>query len=258
MTTRSPPGRDHRSIDVVILSWNDGPLLQRAIDSVHRSEAVAARCVVVDNGSDQRPNAQLGAGDLLITLPHNVGVAAGRNNGAWRGTAPLVCFLDSDAVLHADTLRRLADVLDTHPRIALAAPVFDHQEPTDSGGLAPTFRRKLDRALGSTSAYAAGTEREGLIDVDFTIGACQLFRREAFEAVGGLDERYFYGPEDADFGMRLRLHGWRVVQVPGAGCEHPPRRRNRKILTRRGMRHAGAVIRFLWQHRRFHSEAPST
>lgn len=244
------------SIDVVILTWNDGPLLQRAVDSVHRSEGVRARCVVVDNGSDSAPSVKLHAGDLLISLPGNVGVAAGRNNGAWRGTAPLICFLDSDAVLHRDALRLLSAALSAHPEIALAAPVFDGQDPTESGGRAPTFARKVDRLRGSTSAYAAGTNRDGLIDVDFAIGACQLFRRDAFVEVGGLDERYFYGPEDADFGMRLRLNGWRVVQVEEAGCEHPPRRSNRKLMTKRGLRHAWAVTRFLWRHRSFQSKVP--
>jgi len=88
-------------------------------------------------------------------------------------------------------------------------------------------------------------------DVDFAIGACQLVRREVFEAAGGFDEEYFYGPEDVDFCLRLREGGLRIVQVADAGCHHPPRRRNRAVFTRRGMRHATAVARHLWRHRGF-------
>ena len=61
---------------------------------------------------------------------------------------------------------------------------------------------------------------------------------DAFDAVGGLDERWFYGPEDVDFCLRLREGGARIVQCGDASCRHPPRRRNRKILTMRGLRHA--------------------
>lgn len=241
-------------IDVVILTWNDGDLLRRAVDSVHRSEHVSARCIVIDNGSDHRPDAPLRSGDLLIRLGRNVGVAAGRNKGVGRGTASYVCFLDSDAILHQDTLAILAATLDRHHDVALAGPVFDRQMPSESGGLAPTFSRKLARLTGRTGEYEAGALNDDLIEVDFVIGACQLMRRSAYREVGGLDERYFYGPEDVDFGMRLRLGGWRVVQVPSAGCEHPPRRRNRGFLTIRGIRHALAVSRFLWRHRSFESE----
>jgi GT2 family glycosyltransferase len=85
--------------------------------------------------------------------------------------------------------------------------------------------------------------------VDFAIGACQLFRRSAWEEVGGIDESYFYGPEDVDFCLRLRRRNFRIVQVADALCDHPPRRRNRRLLTIRGLRHAGAVTRYLIRRR---------
>lgn len=244
------------SIDVVILTWNDGPVLQRAVDSVHRSVGVDARVVVVDNGSEPPAEPVLTAVDELIPLERNRGVAAGRNVGAHRGRAPYLCFLDSDAALHPDTLRVLVSRLNADDRVAVASPVFDHQAPEDSGGVAPTFTRKVRRVTGRTSSYGTGSAHDGVIDVDFTIGACQVVRRSAFEQVGGLDERYFYGPEDADFCMRLRLAGWKVVQVERAGCEHPPRRRNRRLLTVRGLRHSAAVARFLWHHRSYRQRVP--
>lgn len=250
-------GDGSETIDVVILTWNDGGLLDCAVDSVHASIGVRVRCIVVDNGSDPPARPVLADTDLLVRLETNSGVAAGRNIGARHATAPLVCFLDSDAVLRPDTLRVLSDALLRDPDLALVAPVFDGQEPTDSGGLAPTFGRKLGRVTGRTDAYEPGRPHSGLIGVDFAIGACQLFRREAFDHVDGLDERYFYGPEDADFCMRLRLDGWRVAQVPAARCEHPPRRRNRGVLTVGGLRHAVAVLRFLWRHRRYRRRVPT-
>ncbi len=251
--TTSPPV----TVDVVILTWNDGGIEQDAIDSVHSSTGVRPVVIVVDNGSDppaapRLPHRQ----DDLVRLHQNLGVARGRNIGARSGTSDLICFLDSDAVLHPNTLSILAEVVRSDPTIALSAPVFDDQDPTDSGGRAPTLGRKLQRVSGRTSAYASGTSHGGVIDVDFAIGACQLVRRDLFEQVGGLDEIFFYGPEDADFCMRLRLAGWRVVQVPAAGCEHPPRRRNRRLLTARGIRHGAAVLRFLWRYRNYRRQVP--
>lgn len=243
---------DAPHIDVVILTWNDGPLLEGAVGSAIDSRDVDVTVFVVDNGSDPpaglvpRPNV------VLLRQEENLGVARGRNLGVRAGTSNLVCLLDSDARLHGDTLASLSTVLECDSDVGLVGPVFVDQRPEDSGGAAPTLGRKVARVLGRTSSYGStrpvGSARW---DVDFVIGACQLFRREAYDAVGGIDERWFYGPEDADFCIRLRDAGWRVMQCGDVVCDHPARRRNRRLFTRRGLAHSKAVAEFLWRHRRY-------
>jgi len=76
-----------------------------------------------------------------------------------------------------------------------------------------------------------------------------VFRREAFDVVGGLDERASFGPEDVDFCLRIRQAGWRVLQVASGGCDHPPRRAFKGLASARGLRHSAAVVRHLWRHR---------
>ncbi|HVE94421.1 MAG TPA: glycosyltransferase [Acidimicrobiales bacterium] len=246
---------DHPSIDVVILTWNDGPLLEIALRSALESTGVEVHAIVVDNASDPPASVPDDPRVTLVVNATNRGVAAARNQGVRASSSPVVCFLDSDARLYDDTLQRLLSALDADPAIGLSAPVFAGQAHTASAGGAPTLARKLARLTNRTSAYAAvGDTSQPLWDVDFAIGALQVFRRDAFESVGGLDESFFYGPEDADFCLRLKREGWRVVQVRDAVCDHPPRRRFRGLLTRRGLAHAWAVTRFLWRHRRFASE----
>lgn len=238
-------------IDVVVLTWNDGDLLTAAIDSALASVGVDVNVIVVDNGSD--PPATV-PDDPRVTLVRNTvnrGVAPARNQGAALGRAPFVCFLDSDARLLPSTLGHLLTPLAAGPEIALSAPVFTDQPAEASAGKAPTLADKALRVLDVRSTYRADTGIGPWWDVDFAIGACQFVRRDAFESAGGFDETYFYGPEDVDLCLRLREAGLRVVQVEAAGCHHPPRRRNRRLLTRRGMLHASAVARHLWRHRNF-------
>jgi GT2 family glycosyltransferase len=241
-------------VDVVILTWNDGALLDAAVGSALTSVGVTPRVIVVDNGSV--PPAVVTDDERVTVLrnPQNAGVAGGRNQGVAAGSSPFVCLLDSDARLEPDCLRAFVDGLATDLRIGIAVPVFVDQRPDQTAGLAPTFGRKVLRLMNLRDGYAPAGEADGdidgaLRDVDFGIGACQLFRREAFDSVHGLDEAYFYGPEDVDFCLRVRKAGWRVVQMRAARCNHPPRRRNRRLLTRRGIAHAGAVMRHLWRHR---------
>jgi len=245
-------------MDVVTLTWNDGDLLDRALTSVLGSQGVDVSVTVVDNGSE--PPAVV-AGDARLGVIRNAvnrGVRA-RNQGTAAGTADVVAFVDSDVRLRPDTLATLARVLDDHPDVALVCPVFENQAPEASAGRAPTFGLKAQRVLGLRDTYrrTRPTVGDAVWDVDFSITACVVFRRSAFEAVGGLDEGYFYGPEDVDLCLRLKEAGWRILQVAEAVCYHPPRRRNRSLFSRRGLDHFQAVVRHLWRHRGFSRRVPA-
>src|SRR5690606_29247051 len=56
--------------------------------------------------------------------------------------------------------------------------------------------------------------------VDAVSGCAMLVRREVFDAVGLLDEPYFYGFEDLEFCLRARAAGFATAVVPGAVVSH--------------------------------------
>ena len=238
-------------VDVVVLTWNDGDLLEKAVGSALSSADIDVEVIIVDNGSDQSPTVPDDPRVHLHRNQINRGVAPARNQGVELSDAPVACLLDSDARLEPDALARMVEVLDGDPRIAVVGPVFSGQLAEASAGIAPALGVKLARVLNLRSSYRP-VERSGTSwDVDFCIGACQVIRRTAWDQVEGLDESYFYGPEDVDFCLRLREAGWRIVQTSEAVVHHPPRRRFRGLLTRKGLNHGWAVARHLWRHRRF-------
>lgn len=239
-------------VDVVILTWNDDPRqLGAAVASALGSTGVDVKVIVVDNGSEKPATVPDDERVTLIRNRANRGVAAGRNQGADAGTRPFVCFLDSDARLSPPALEALVTAVAHDPRTAMAAPVFAGQPAEASAGRAPSLAVKTARVLNRRDTYEPVPHPGPSWDVDFAIGACQLVWRRAFATVDGFDQRYFYGPEDVDLCLRLRHAGYRVVQVGAAECEHPARRRFRRIVTRRGAQHAWAVGQHLWRHRHF-------
>ncbi|MEJ5256495.1 MAG: glycosyltransferase family 2 protein [Acidimicrobiales bacterium] len=245
MTARRPA-----TIDVVILTWNDGPLLETAVASALTSEDVDVRVWVIDNASEPPAAVRDDPRVVLVRNPENRGVAPGRNQGAKLGGAPFLAFLDSDAQLLPETLWNLLVPMLDDTSVGVTVPVFVGQEPTASAGRAPSLWLKLQRALNRRSDYEAlCPPGSGVWEVDFGIGACQLIRRVAFDQVGGLDEAIRFGPEDVDFCLRVKERGWRVLQVADARCVHPARRRFRGLLTRKGLRHGWTVARFYWRHR---------
>ena len=58
------------------------------------------------------------------------------------------------------------------------------------------------------------------IEVFAPCAAAALYRRAAFEEIGGFDERFFCYFEDVDLGFRLRLRGYRCLYVPDAIVRH--------------------------------------
>jgi GT2 family glycosyltransferase len=56
--------------------------------------------------------------------------------------------------------------------------------------------------------------------VDWLSGAAIMVRASVYDAVGGFDEGFAHGIEDADLCRRLRSEGWRVVAVPGPPVVH--------------------------------------
>lgn len=56
--------------------------------------------------------------------------------------------------------------------------------------------------------------------VDWVIGAFMMMPRRAYEAVNGLDERYFLYCEDMDFCKRMHKQGYSVVYYPKAEIEY--------------------------------------
>ncbi len=64
------------------------------------------------------------------------------------------------------------------------------------------------------------TDPEPEREVFSACAAAALYRRDVFEALGGLDEDFFCYMEDVDLGFRLRLAGWGCTYVPTAVVHH--------------------------------------
>jgi GT2 family glycosyltransferase len=71
--------------------------------------------------------------------------------------------------------------------------------------------------LGGSAPTAAEGPPDGMLG---PCGGAAAYRRSAFEAAGGFDERIFAYSEDLELALRLRAAGWRCVLAPGARGLH--------------------------------------
>lgn len=215
--------RDGR-VGVVVLTHDRAGDLARTLAHL-RALPERPRLIVVDNAS-QDGTAALLARDFpevaAIRLPENVG-AAGRNAGVRPLGTPYVAFCDDDAWWAAGALSRAADLLDTHPRLAVvtARVLVGPEERED-----PTCR-----TMAASPLPAAGG-LPGCPVLGFMAGAA-VVRRRAFLEVGGFDRRLFLGAEELLVAIDLAARGWAMAYVPDVVVHHHPSARRDQDARRR-------------------------
>jgi len=220
-------------VAVVIVSFETRETLLDALASLQANAEMKLDVVVVDNASRD------GSADAVrarfpdvrvIANACNVGFSSACNQGARESRAPLVLFLNPDATLTPGSLAALAALFEARPRLGIAGPRTrssngDIQVSTgpDLALLAEWRQRRLVRGVARRDAGAlAKAEARHAVEhePDWVSGACLMARREALDAVGGFDERFFLYEEDADLCRRVRAAGWQVVFTPAAEARH--------------------------------------
>jgi GT2 family glycosyltransferase len=121
--------------------------------------------------------------------------------------------------------------------IGLIAPQLENPDGSiQSNGLKiPSVSNKLKRFakkilhIPLQSEYIDAINSNKKYFPDYLIGAAQLFRKDIIKLTGLLDEKIFYGPEDADFCLRIKEQGYKIVCLPSVRMTHSYQRRSYKI-----------------------------
>ena len=211
-------------IAVLIVNWNGGPLLSRCLQSLALQRRPPDQVVVVDNASTDESLAVaapwLGTAQL-IRLTENVGFARGNNIAAGVAAgADAFALLNPDAFAEPGWL----EALEAAARRTPAAAAFASQMRLDAApeyldGAGDSYHVS-GRAWRNAHQQPLSAGPLGETDVFAPCAAAALYRRAAFEDVGGFDERFFCYFEDVDLGFRLRLRGHRCLYVPEAIVRH--------------------------------------
>jgi GT2 family glycosyltransferase len=210
-------------VAVVIPTWNGRELLEGVLASLFRQTLPAEVIVVVDNGSTDGTAEHVRTahrGVELVTLEGNRGFAAAVNAGIAASDAEYVALLNNDMELDPGWLASLVAALDGDPDAGSAASKLRMlREPgvLDGAGDLVTW-------YGATWRRGHGEPDRGQYDEPGVVASpcagAALYRRRALEEVGGFDERFFAYLEDADWGLRAQLAGWRCLWVPAAVAYH--------------------------------------
>jgi GT2 family glycosyltransferase len=211
-------------VSVIVLNYQGRDVIEACLQSLAAQTLPAREVFVVDNASPD------GSGTLaaetcrrlgyrFVASPTNDGYSAGNALGIREAKGKWLLLLNNDAELDPGTLAALDAATERHPDVAMFATcIVSHEDPgtIDNLGIAP-YLDGMSRGLARLEPAARHREPR---EVFAPSGCAGLYRRDVYEAAGGLPEVFFAYCEDFDLGLRLRWMGHRCMYVPGAVVRH--------------------------------------
>jgi GT2 family glycosyltransferase len=209
---------------IIILHFGSIDDTLECLESLRRFVASPFDVFVVNNDSDTQVEAILKERYPNI-LYHNAGretgFASGNNIGlrfALEHGYRYSLLLNNDTVATENFLKPLNDLLDANPLIAMAGPAIyyydDNGRLWSCGGWLRTWTARIGSITKITHATSEPT------DVDYLPGACILVRNDTLHKIGLMCEAYFLCLEEADWAVRAKEAGYRVIAYPKSRLLH--------------------------------------
>ncbi|MDR2764731.1 MAG: glycosyltransferase family 2 protein [Tannerella sp.] len=255
-------------LSAVIIGHNSWHYLERNLASLcFLLSDSQAEIIYVDNASTDatlREIRRLYPQITVLENGRNAGISIARNRGIRAASGEYVWLLDSDTEASETSLAAMLSFMDEHPEAGLCGCKMYGQDgrvqnscrrfPTIGGKLQTAFRILARRLRGKASFSGTQDKRYDVnaarpFEVDYLIGACQLFRRTAQEKIGLLDEHIFYGPEDADFCLRMKQAGYKVFYLPHVSMLHAYQRASsHRIFSKINVHHLLGLTYYFLKH----------
>jgi O-antigen biosynthesis protein len=224
-------------VSVIIVNYNVRDFLHQSLLSLQKAlKGIRSEIFVIDNASDD------GSAEMvrrrfprvrLIANAANLGFAKANNIALKKARGKFILLINPDTIVQEDTIRVMAEFLQSHPEIGLAGCKILNPD----GSFQPACRRgfptpwvAFTRIIGFSKLFPntklfgkynlTYLNTEETYPVDAVSGSFMMVRKETFTQVGGLDESYFMYGEDLDWCYRIRQAGWRIFYVHSTQIIH--------------------------------------
>lgn len=199
-------------VSIVMPAYNHAKYVERGIKSVLDQNYAPLELIVIDDGSRddtwatiQRVQRESKTAFTALTQP-NAGVCKTLNRGIALARGEFIAVIASDDYfLPGKVAAQVACFAAASPRVALVhtSAFLDYQNG-----------RSLEDLTGSYRPATGACFDDMLTQAVRVVAPSMMFRRSAWEALGGFDERL--AAEDVDFFLRLAAEGYEFAYVPHA------------------------------------------
>lgn len=268
------------NISIVTVSWNVKDYLAKCLDSLYAANIrlVNEQGHVVTNPASDHPTVEMivvdsaSSDDTVVmikaTFPwvrlcesrENIGFVRGNNVGLAMARGETVMLLNPDTEVFPDTLTRLLEVLHSDDHYGIVGPHTlngdgSHQSTRRrfpdvwTGLFESTWLEPMAPRPMMTRFRVTDKPDGGVYQVDWMQGSALLARREVYEQIGGLDDRYIMFAEEMDWCKRAREAGWINVYVGDAKIIHYGGQSTAQVRARTHVHFQHSKLRYF---RKFH------
>jgi GT2 family glycosyltransferase len=224
-------------LSIICVNWNSAPYLRECIRSIiEHTRNITFEIIVVDNASPERDVDALKEqfpAVRIIKSHENLGFSRANNLGFRHSSGTYMLFLNPDTRLVTPAINLMLEHLQTLPDAGIVGCKLlntDLSIQTESIQTFPTILNQLldveyfrlrwpGCSLWRIAPLFLG-EAAGPIKVDVIPGACQLLKREVFEAACLYSEDYFMYAEDIDLNYKVAALGLSRYYVGSAVVIH--------------------------------------
>jgi len=169
-------------------------------------------------------------GVLVAASAVRLGLARSGNRGRRRARGEFIALVHDDSEIEAGWLEALVSAAAAHPEAGAFGGLVTFPDGTPQTAGDVLFRDGSGLPVWAGSSACAGS-LDRLRAADYCASNALLVRTAAWDAVGGLDPRYFPAYYvDVDLAMALRDAGWSVLFEPRARNRHRKGASSRKTF----------------------------
>ena len=228
-------------VSVIIVNWNAGKYLQETIDSLYKYNSnISYEVILVDNASNTDEESYLYLNELIkynnVTIVRseiNLGFAKANNVGMNLAKGRNFFILNPDVIFQDNCLRILSDYLDQNSTVGMVGPKVLNQDGTFQGSCMrgnPYPADTLYHLIGLAKLFPHNAKFNGyalnhlnkdeINEIGALAGCSIMIKRELYQKIGGIDERYFMYQEENDWGMECQKAGYKIIYNPNTIITH--------------------------------------
>ena len=222
------------NVSVIVVNYNCMTTLKYSVETILRSKGVE-ELLLVDNASTDKSLESISESMdnrlKIIRMKKNIGLTAARNLAASKTTCNFMAFTDADIAVDPNWLEYPCSLLKRHREFGAVQcniVLIKNIDDIACSLMKPGALHLKDFSKEQTNSFYR---------ILFPIGAAFVIRRDVWNSIGGFDPSLFIGNDDVDFGIRLWLSGYEVINSCEGTVYH-------KFGTLRSQKNISSIFQF--------------